>query len=172
MRKNSEAKAGLRQKLNQEMKQFVIVFLYLGLLIGAFNLYRWLLMAEYHIGAFAFGYALVEALVLAKIIIIGENLGIGERFADRPLIIPTLYKAVLFALCVLAFSIVEHLLKGFLHRQTLAEILQESLKERYELLARILIMFVAFIPFFAFREAMRALGEVKLLDLFFRRRPA
>jgi hypothetical protein len=88
---------GLKQKLSREMREFVIIFLYLGLLMGAFNTYRWLLLAEYHVGYFVYGYSLVEALVLAKVIIIGESLGIGERFADRPLIVPTHYKTMLFA---------------------------------------------------------------------------
>lgn len=172
MENTTNAKADLKQKLNREMRQFVIVFLYLGLLMGTFNTYRWLLMAEYHVGYFAYGYGLIEALVLAKIIIIGESLGIGERFSNRPLIFPTLYKTMLFALCTLVFSILEHLMTGFLHRQDLVEVFQATLRGRYEILARILIMFVAFIPFFAFGEAMRALGEVKLFDLFFRSRAA
>ena len=172
MSNTTNVRTGLQQKLNREMKQFVIVFLYLGLLIGTFNTYRWLLMAEYHVGYFVYGYGLIEALVLAKIIIIGESLGIGERFSNRPLIFPTLYKTLLFSLCTLVFSILEHLITGFLHRQDLAEVFQATLRERYELLARILIMFAALIPFFAFGEAMRALGEVKLFDLFFRSRVA
>jgi len=166
------AGCGLKQKLSREMKEFMIIFLYLSLLIGTFNTYRWLLMAEYHVGHFIYGYTLIEALVLAKIIILGESLGIGERFSDKPMIIPTLYKTMLFALCMLAFGIPEHLITGFLHGKDLQEVFQELISDRYEILGRILIMFVAFIPFFAFREAMRALREVKLFDLFFRGRAA
>jgi hypothetical protein len=154
------------------MKEFVVIFLYLVLLIGAFNTYRWLVIAEYHVGHFIYGFALIEALILAKIIIIGDSLAIGERFYDRPLIIPTLYKTMLFSLCVLAFDIPEHLIRGFLHGKDLAEVFQEVIRGRYEVLARILIMFVAFIPLFAFREAERALGQVNLFELFFRSRAA
>jgi hypothetical protein len=166
------AKTALKQKVKHEMKQFVVIFLYLGLLFGAFNTYRWLLMAEYQVNYFVYGYALVEALVLAKIIIVGESLGIGERFADQPLIIPTLYKTLLFALFMLFFSVLEHLIGGFLHGINLTEIFQEISSGRYEMLARVLMMFVAFIPFFAFREAMRVLGNINLFELFFRSRVA
>ncbi len=170
MANTPKARTGVKQKLRREMKRFMIIFLYLGLLIGAFNVYRWLLLAEYHVGFFVYGYSLIEALVLAKIIIIGESLGIGERFSDRPLIVPTLYKTLLFALCVLGFGIVEHLVTGFMHGQNLAAVFLKVSRARYEIFGRVLIMFVAFIPFFAFRETMRALGEVKLFDLFFRSR--
>jgi hypothetical protein len=165
-----DARPGVPQRLSREMKRFVVIFVYLGLLIGAFNIYRWLIMAEYHVGYFVYGYTLIEALVLAKVIIVGESLGIGERFAHRPLIFPTLYKTLLFALCVLVVAILEYLVTGFLHGQGLAAIFHEVVRERYELLGRILIMFVALLPFFAFRETMRALGEVRLFDLFFRQR--
>ena len=168
---SANSKAGLKQKISHEIRQFLMIFLYLALLIGSFNTYKWLLMAEYHVGYFVYGYAVVEALVLAKIIMVGESLGIGERFSDNPLIFPTLYKTMLFALCVLAFNILEHLIRGFLHGKGLAEVFHEAITlGRYEILARLLMMFVAFIPFFAFREAGRVLGEVKLFELFFRKR--
>ena len=130
-------------------------------------------MEEYHVGYFTYGYGLIEALVLAKVIVVGERLQLGERFADWPLIFPTLYKAILFGLFVLAFSILEHFITGFIDGQDLAGVFQEFVnRRRYEILARILVMFVTFIPFFAFGEAARALGEVKLFELFFRRRAA
>jgi hypothetical protein len=170
---NSDQDPGLEQKIAYELQRFMTVFLYLALLIGAFNTYRWLLMAEYHVGYFVYGYGLLEALALAKIVVVGESLHLGERFSHRPLIVPSLYKAMLFGIIVLAFSLIEHLITGFLHGQNLAEIFSElHSRKGYEILARILVMFVAFIPFFAFREAGRALGRVKLFELFFRSRAA
>jgi hypothetical protein len=164
------ARPGLKQKVARETKEFVAIYLYLVLLIGAFNIYRWLLMAEYHVGYFVFGYTLVEALILAKVIMVGEGLGIGERLADKPLIFPTLYKTMLFALCVLVLGIIERLITGSFHREDVTGIFQGVIRGRYEILGKVLIMFVAFIPFFAFRETMRVLREVKLSDLFFRSR--
>jgi hypothetical protein len=166
----TEVGTGLPQKLSRELKQFIVIFLYLSLLIGTFNIYKWLLMAQYRVGYFVFGYTLIEALVLAKVIIVGESLGIGERFAHRPLIFPTLYKTLLFAFCVLVLGILEHLVTGFLHGHGLAGFWREVVRDRYEFLGRILVMFVALLPFFAFRETMRTLGDVKLFDLFFRGR--
>jgi ABC-type phosphate/phosphonate transport system permease subunit len=166
----TKAGPGFKQKLSRETKDIVTVYLYLVILIGAFHLYKWILMAEYHVGYFVYGASLVEALILAKVILVGEGLGIGQRFADKPLIFPTLYKTMLFALCVLVLGILEHLIIGFFHRENVAGVFQEVIRGRYEILGRVLIMFVAFIPFFAFRETMRVLREVKLFDLFFRSR--
>jgi hypothetical protein len=165
----SSKAAGLKQKLAYEFQRFLMVFVYLALLIGAFTTYRRLLMDEYHLGYLAYGYGLIQALVLAKLIVLGESLGLGERFCDRPLIIPTLYKAVIFGILALVFSLLEHFIRGLLHGKDLAVSFQELVSVGgYEILARVLVMFVAFIPFFAFREAGRVLGQVKLFELFFR----
>lgn len=43
-------------------------------------------------------------------------------------------------------------------------------KDFHEILAGLLVLFVAFIPFFAFKELERVLGENKIGALFFRRR--
>lgn len=166
-------KVGLKQKVAYELQRFLMVFIYLALLIGAFTTYRRLLMAEYQLGYLAYGYALIQAAVLAKLIVLGESLGLGERFYDKPLIIPTLYKSLLFGLLVLVFSILEHFIKGLIHEKDLAVIFHELERVGWdEILARILVMFVAFIPFFAFREAGRVLGQVKLFELFFRSKAA
>ena len=166
-------KAGLKQKVAYELQRFLMVFVYLALLIGAFTTYRRLLMAEYQLGYLAYGYGLIQALVLAKLIVMGESLGLGERFYDKPLIIPTLYKSLIFGLLALVFSIMEHFIKGFLHGKDLAVVFRELVRVGGdEVLARILVMFVAFIPFFAFREAGRVLGPVKLFELFFRSKAA
>lgn len=170
MRDITHVRPELKDKISRELKEFLLIFLYLVFLLGAFNTYKWLIMAEYRVGHFIYGYTLVEALVLAKIILLGEGLGIGERFADRPLIIPTLYKTMLFALCVLALAIPEHLIEGFLHGKDAAQVFDELAQGRYEILSRVLVMFVAFIPFFAFRELGGALGENNVFELFFRKR--
>jgi hypothetical protein len=162
-----EAEAGLKGKLRREVKEFVIVFLYLGLLIAAFNIYRWLVMAQYHVGHFIYGYSLVEVLILTKVVLIGESLGIGERFRRGPLIVPTLYKTLLFSLCVLVLAVLEHLIGGFFHHEPLKAIWREVLLSRYEILGRVFLMFGAFIPFFAFREAGRVLGQARLFELLF-----
>ena len=67
---------------------------------GVFILYRRLVLAEYEISYYHYGYAFFKALVLAKIVMIGDFLGLARRLRDKPLIVTTLYKAVVFAVWV------------------------------------------------------------------------
>jgi len=98
---------------------------------------------------------------------------LGRRFDEKPLLVPTLYKAVVFSLWVAVFSVLEHTIGGVLGGHGLAGGVAELMqKGKYELLARCLITFVAFIPFFAFKELGRVLGEDNMRTLFFRGRTA
>ena len=48
-----------------------------------------------------YGIALIEALVIAKVVLIGKLFGFTRRFDDRALIVPVVYKSVRFGLLVM-----------------------------------------------------------------------
>ena len=169
----ASSKSGWKQKLSREMAEYLANFVYMALLFGVFTLYRRLILDEYRIGYFHYGAAVIEALVLAKLIMIGDMLRLGRRLEDRPLIVPALYSSAVFIVWVAAFSVVERVVEGLLHGKGIAGGIDELLsKGIYELAAKCLTVFFAFIPFFAFRELERVLGERKLRRLLFRGRPA
>jgi len=99
--------------------------------------------------------------------------GFSRRFEDQPLIIPVLYKSILFAILVLLFGVAEHLVEGWFRKQGLVGGLREigDLGD-YELAARVLMLVIAFVPFFAFAEIGRVLGAQRLAAMFFSKREA
>jgi hypothetical protein len=110
-------------------------------------------------------------LILAKVIWLGDFLGLGRGLETRPLIYPTLYKATVFSGLVELFEVLEHMVGGVLHGKGVAGGLHTLWSEgKFELLARCLVTFLAFIPFFAFRELEDVLGRGRLRGLFFHRR--
>jgi hypothetical protein len=158
------------QKLISETKKYIGVATFLFFFFEAFSTYRRLILAQYQIDYFEFGYSLIEALILAKVVLIGDMLHIGERFRDHPLIIPTIYKTLCFSLFVLLFSVMEHIVSGFIHRMSIAEIVHEvESAGRAEILAKVLVMFIAFIPMFAIWELGAAVAEGRLFEMFFQR---
>jgi hypothetical protein len=173
MNEANKKKADLKQKFVRELINYWITFLYLAFFFGAFAWYRRLILAEYGISYLHYGTALVEALILAKVILIGDALHLGRKLEEKPLIIPTLYKTVVFCVFVGIFGVLEHTIEGLIHGKGLAAGFKEVLSEgQYQLLARCLVTFFAFIPFFAFKELGRVLGEGKIHKLFFRKRAA
>jgi hypothetical protein len=166
-----EQKTGTKARLTAEAKKTFLVFIYLAVFLGAFRTYRRLLMAEYGIDYFEYGYSIVEALVLAKVIVVGTVPRVGERFRDRPLIVPTLYKTLCFSLFLLAFSVVEHLIVGWFHGKATTVIANEFLdRGTWEILNQVLVKSLALLPLVAIWEVGRVLREGKLFELFFTRR--
>jgi len=165
--------AGWKSKAIHEMIEYYVIFMYLAVFFGLFTWYRRLVLAEYQISYLHYGVAFIQALVLAKVIMVGRALHLGQRLKDHPLILPTVYKAVVFTIFVGIFGVVESTISGLLHGKGIAGGFDEFLSAgRLELLARSMVTFVAFIPFFAFEELGLVLGEGKLGKLFFRRRSA
>jgi hypothetical protein len=172
MNGSDEKRSGVKGKVVHEVKELLVIFLYLALFFCAFTTYRKLVMKEMGISYFHYGFALIKALVLAKVILLGRCVRFANVFDDRPLIVPTLYKVILFSFFVLAFEVLEHVIGGLLHGKDVISAFQEMMSVGWdELLARTLVMLVAFIPLFAFTETARVLGNGKMRDLFVHKRP-
>jgi hypothetical protein len=160
----------LKKKIFQGMVEYWTNVFYLTIVFAAFTWYRRLLLAAHDIMYTNYFVSVIEALILAKVIMIGDVLRIGRGLERKPLIYPTLYKAVVFSFFVGAFIVIEHAVKGLWEGRGLTGGLSDFFgKGIHELLANCLVIFVAFIPFFAFRELGRVLGKDKIRTLFFRR---
>ena len=110
-----ENQGRLRQKLVHELKELAAIFLFLALFFCAFTTYRRILMREVGLSYYHYGFAVIKALILAKVIMIGQYARLGRIFDDRPLIVPTLYKVVVFSLLTILFEMAEHFLGGLIH---------------------------------------------------------
>lgn len=152
----------------EEFKLYWICAAYLFVALGSFILYRRLILAEVGVPFLNYGFAAIESLIIAKVVLIGRALKVGTRFENKPLAISVAYKSVMFGLVVFVFGVVEHVATGLLHRLSWSEIVThlESIG-LLELLARMLMMTIAFIPMFAFWELARVIGEAELKALFF-----
>jgi Na+/H+ antiporter NhaC len=163
-------KKAIKEKAAEELRLLLLVSGYLALFFVAFLTYRRLISREFGVSYFRYGYALLEAFLIAKVILIGKFLGLGKGSDRRTLAFSVLRAAVIYGLLVAVFAILEHVIEGLVHGKTLAASLEEFLDQGvYEMLGRTLVLFVAFLPFFAFWELGRFLGEKKLFDVFFRK---
>ena len=173
MNDTPKTQAGWKQKFVSELIEYWIVVVYLACLFGVFTWQRRFILDEYRISYGHYWVSVLEALILAKVILIGDIMRLGRRFDEKPLMVPTLYKAVVFSLWVGVFSVLEHTIGGLLRGHGLAGGVEELRSiGKYELLARCLISCVAFITFCAFKELGQVLGEDKIRTLFFRGRAA
>ena len=105
----------LTERVRHELIEYAFNVAYLTLVFAAFLQYRRFLLAEYSITYTNYWLALIGALILGKVIMIGSVFRLGRWLEDKPLIVPTIYKAVIFSAFVLVFRVVEYAIKGLLH---------------------------------------------------------
>lgn len=166
-----DRKAQIKEKAAEELRLMLLVSAYLAAFFAAFLTYRRLVSREFGVSTFHYGFALIEALVVAKVILIGKALGLEKSGSRGTVALSVLRASVLYALLVGVFAILEHIVEGLVHGKTLAASFEAFLQQGvWEILGRTLVLFVAFIPFFAFWEVGRLAGDRKLFDVFFRRR--
>lgn len=164
------ATGGWKAKVGHELIEYGFNVVYLTLVFASFTVYRRLVLAAYDITYTNYWVAVIEALILGKVIMIGAILRLGRGLEDKPLIYPTLYKTAVFTAFVAGFKVLEHVIKGVWDGEGVAGGLAELSENGLEVvLANSLVVLVAFIPFFAVRELGRVLGTKKIWDLFFRR---
>lgn len=163
----------LKQKAYHELKEFLVITLYLWVVFALFLVYKSVILNEEHIDYFAHGIALINALVFAKFILIARAFHLGDRANDAALIYPTLLKAALFAVLLACCKILEDVAVGLAHGKSFSQSIAELAGGTWQgILTLTAILFVVLIPFFGFGELQRVLGEGKLGQVFFRQRDA
>ena len=161
---------GWKQILVHEIVEYFFNFAFLAALLIAFTWYRRLLLAEYNIQYLAYWAPVIEAAILAKLIMIGDVMRLGKRLQNKALAVVTLYRTSVFSVFVAVFSLAEHLVGALVHKKTLAEGIAEiANKGKYEILARCIVILAAFVPFFTMKEIERAFGAERIRTMFFRR---
>jgi hypothetical protein len=155
---------GFKQKAVRELKDFAWISLYLGFFFCALATYSMLLLRKYEIDYLNYTFAIVNALIIAKVILIGEWARLGREVEARALYLSVLYKSVVFGLLVFAFHFVEEVVKRLIHGLPAGSVVRDIKVD--DLIAKTIVIFCAFIPLFAFRELARVIGGDKLHALF------
>lgn len=152
------------------MIEYWITVIYLTLFFGVFTWYRRLILADQHIEYLHYGVSFFEAMVLGKVIMVGDALRMGRGFKNYPLIVHVLYRTVVFMIFIGVFRVFEYSVIALYHGKSVMSGIESLTSQgRYEMLAGCLVKFLAFLPLFAFKEIDRALGKGKLREILFQR---
>ena len=160
----------IREKGVTEARRLFWIFAYLWVLLGLFALHKSLVLNDpdlfYHQG-----FAVINALVLAKIMFVAEALQVADNLKQKPLIYPIVYKSAVFSVILISCHIFEEVLRGMWHGKTVAESMSDLNGGSLEAILLFgVIGFIVLMPFFALREIGRDIGDNKLFEQFFVRR--
>ena len=168
----SDSKPSLKAKALHEFSRFATMFAYLWTMFALFQSHLYVVLAQHQIPFTQLGVGLVNALVLAKVMLVADDFRLGEWRGRRPLIYPVLLRSVLFAVVFIGFDIAEKLLIGVYHGKTVAESIETP--GGAGILGGIIvaiIIAVALVPFFAFVELSRLMDPGELARIFFTHGP-
>jgi len=167
----SEAKRTLKQRALHEVREYFAISLYLFVVFSTFAFYRAVLLAEHHIDFALHGFALINALALAKVMLIAQDLHLADQFRDAPLFVPSILISFAFATVLTCFKFAEETAIGMFHGQSLhASVSAIGGGSWKVILSFSVLLFVVLIPFFGFTELRRVFGEDRLVGAFFRPR--
>jgi hypothetical protein len=162
------AKATLHQRVMHEFKELVIISFYLYVTLGSIVVMKTTVLHTEGVAFTPWGIAIVKAVVLAKFMLIGEAIKIGERTTASPLIWPTLQKAFALLVLLIVMTIIEEAVVGLFHHHSVGVSIAAHFGPRLEeTIAGYLIMLLVLIPYCAFRVLDQALGGGRLTRMFF-----
>lgn len=171
MKNKNQIKRTWKQKLFHEFTEYLVNFIYMAIVFSAVILYRRLVLAQYGVYLDDYFIGIIKAFIIAKVVMIGAFLGISRKFEHKPLIIPVLYKSVLFTLMVMLFDVIEEFIRGIIHYQDVLKAMND-VQSHVSLawLGASLLIFFIFIPFFAVKELIRVLGKDSVKAILLERR--
>jgi hypothetical protein len=103
----TDVRPNLKARALHECARFATMFAYLWAMFVLFQIHQYVVLAQHKIPFTQFGVGLLNALVLAKVMLVADDIRLGEWRGRRPLIYPVLLRSVLFAVVFIVFDIVE-----------------------------------------------------------------
>ncbi|MBX3380992.1 MAG: hypothetical protein KF805_12940 [Phycisphaeraceae bacterium] len=163
-----ETKTRIKERVWEETRTMLWLFAYIFLFLAALAGYRSILLGRGGAGAWPLLHCAIEAMVLAKVMVIGNMLKLGERVRQRRMFARTISRALAFTLFALMFSAAEELVMGMIRGREFADLWHDLLQLGPRLIvARGVVLFIFFVPLFAIWEIGRRLGDGKLHSMFF-----
>lgn len=161
-------KMNLKQRILNELNEIWKIILFLAvsfLIIETFRCATLLVKASENDFLAGYATALIGALVVGKVVIVGEKMRFVNRLNHMPLIFPVLYKSVVFTVFV---NLILHAEDKWMHRSHESFVASiDPTKYWVAFAAHQLAFFVTFAILFTLRELQKALGEGTMYRLFF-----
>ena len=162
-----------KEKALDDMKKYAALTLYLWVMFFLLAMYRKLLLKENGIDPLTQSYAIVNALVFAKVLLLSEILDIGAALRKRVFVWVVLGRTAIFTALLMAFHVVEEAIRALIKGQSLADsMLHLGGGSWLGVWVFAGLMFVMLLPLTAFREISFVLGKGVLWGIMTRRETA
>lgn len=152
--------------MKHELRNYVLLSVYLYVCFSAIVLYKTAILGGAGISYLPFGVPIIKALILAKFILLGQAIRLGDRLGRVRVISIIAHKAVLYLILLVVLTTVEETIVGISHGRTIGSSLAEFAGNKLpETLATSVIMLLILTPYLAALELDAALGKGRLWEL-------
>ena len=160
-------KRSLKDRAVSELEKYAVIAAYLWVLFALFGLHRQLVQGH-GVSGWQQGFAIINALVFGKVMLIGEAFELGKAKSSRALAWVVLRKSLIFALLLIAFHIGEEAIRAWFKGLPVSDAVTSLGGSLAGVVAYGAIFFVVLIPFYALQETGRVLGSAALWNLLFK----
>jgi hypothetical protein len=160
-------KKSLKERAVSEIEKYAVITAYLWVLFALFGLHRELVQGL-GVSAWQQGFAIINALVFGKVILIGEAFELGKAKSSQALAWVVVRKSLIFAVLLIAFHILEEAVRGWFKGLPASEAVASLGGSLGGVAAFAAIFFVVLIPFYALQETGRVLGSAAVWNLLFK----
>ena len=154
-------------KLKNETREFIILAAYLFVCFAAVSYMKFAVLKAQGVDFGPFAFAAVKAAICAKFVLLARALPIERRFATYPLVVPTLFRTFAFLVVVVILMFVEEAIVGLFHGRPISVSIAETGGTTEERIATGVLLFLIFMPYFAFRSLSDVMGGHDIYRLFF-----
>lgn len=149
----------------------LLVFLYLYVWLAAILLYRMAVLHAEGIEFTPYGIAVVKASILSKFMLMAEALHVEKWLQRQRLVVVVLLKSLAFLAVLVALSYVEAGIRGMLNDETFEQAMSRVAGGVWEqVVATSLLIWLILLPYLAFREIDKVLGQGTMRSILFAKR--
>lgn len=160
------SKPTLKERAREEILNFSYVAIYLFVCFAVLMFFESTLSNSANTGVFSLGAAAIKAAILAKFILIGDALGIGDRSRAPRLAGAIVTKGIQLWLLLIMLTVIEELVVARLHGHSFAATWAEYRQNpAVPLFAKSLVVLLILLPLVATREFSRTLGPGVLREM-------
>jgi hypothetical protein len=157
------------RRVLEEARRFLMLFFYLWVLLGLFVLNQTIVYRQQSLAVVFHGFAIVNALVSAKVMLVAEDLQLARWLKGRPMALTILFEAALCTVLLLGFHVIERVAISLYHGENAATGVPSfgggGLPGLFIVSS---ILFVSLLPFFAFKNLTRVIGWQQMKEILFR----
>ena len=160
---------GVLASILKELRELFAITLYFLSCFVIFLTLKKLLLEEYNIQINILAAAIIGALIIAKVVLIGEKTNLGNRFARKTLLFHIIWRSLVYTTVVFFVTLAEHLFVCYRKVGNISQAVSELWVHHniYHFFAMNIAVAISFLIYNFYRKIDSSIGKGALIKLLF-----